>query len=112
MEYNIPCSWIGRINIVKMATLLEAIYRFSAIPIKMPIAFFSELDQIVLKFIWNHGRPQIAKAIMRRKNKAGGGLCSPTSTSTAKAIWYWHKNRPKDQWNRLGIPDINPSKCG
>ena len=72
---DIPCSWVGRINIVKIIILANAIYRFNVIPIKLPMTFFTELKeqnkQKNSQFIWKHKRHQMAKAVMRKKKGAG-----------------------------------------
>jgi hypothetical protein len=116
---DLPCSWIGRINIVKMAILLKAIYLFNAITIKISTQFFIDLERAISKFIWTNKKPRIVKTILNNK-RTSRGITTPDLKLYYRAIvgekknpaWYWYSDRQVDQWNRIEDPEMNPHISG
>jgi hypothetical protein len=100
MWKDLPCSWISRINIVKMAVLPKAIYMFNVILFKITMTSIMKTKKLILNFIWKYKRPQIAKAILSKKSNSGGIIILDFKVYyialAIKTTWYWHE----DHWNR------------
>ena len=100
-----PCSWVGRINIVKITTLQNAIYRVSAIPVKSPRAFFTELEQKISQFVWKRKRPRDNQSTLEKEEWSWRSQPPDFrlyyKATVIKTVWYWNKSRNIDQWNKI-----------
>ena len=107
---HVPCSWIGRINFIKMDILPKAMYRFNEIPIKVPMTYFTDIEQTFQKLIWNHKWPQRGAAFLRKKTKQEGSQYLISNCITRPLSSKQSDTGIKtdiDQWNRIGSQEIN-----
>jgi len=107
---DISCSWIGRINIVKINVLPKSVYRVNEV-CQITNDIFHRTRAKNFTILWKHKRPQTAKAISRKKSRTGGINLPPFITyykvTVIKTVWYWHKTRNIDQWIKIENPEIN-----
>ena len=111
---DVPCSWMGGLNTVKLSVLPNLIYRFNAVSIKIPAIYFTDISKMILKFIWRCKRLRIAKTSILKKTEVTGLALPNFKTdyiaTVIKTVWYWGKNEQIDQQNRIESPETDPHK--
>ena len=110
---NMQCSWVGKINRVKMSILSKAIYRFNTIPIKLPMVFFTEVEQIISQFVWKYKKTSNSQSNLEKEEWNWRNHLPDFrlyyKATVIKRVWYGHKDRNIDQCNKIESPEIN--KC-
>ena len=112
---NIPCSWLGKISIVKMNIQPKEMYIFSAIPIKLSMVFFRELKQTIPQFVWKYKKPLNSQSNLEKEEWSWRNNLPDFrlyyKATVIKTVWYWQKYRNINQWNKIESPEINPCPC-